>query len=162
MVRPGPQLAIMVRPGPQLAIMVRPGPQLAIMVRPGPQVPKKCAQVKNTNEHGHAHFYRSVLDLCTLILELLWTCAHFSCVSWSCYNSCGPSRTTTVKLWSGQDHNCQLWSGQDHNWQLWSWSDHNWQWWSWPWSAHSLGRTTTGAIMVQPGPQLATMVRPIP
>ena len=48
----------------------------------------------------------------------------------------GPTRTTTGKLWSGQDHNWQLWSGQDHNWQLWSGQDHNWQ------------------VVVRPGPQV--------
>ena len=86
--------------------------------------------------------------------------------------SCCPARTTTGKLWSGQDHNCQLWSGQDHNWQVWSGQDHNWQLWSGQdhncqlWSDHDHNCVVRPGpqlpIMVRPGPQLASMVRPGP
>ena len=50
--------------------------------------------------------------------------------NWQLWSDYSPGRTTTGKLWSGQDHNWQLWSGQDHNWQVWSGQDHNWQLWS--------------------------------
>ena len=70
--------------------------------------------------------------------------------------SCGPARTTTGKLWSGQDHNCQLWSGQDHNWQVWSGQDHNWQLWSGQdhnWQLWS-GQDHNWQVVVRPGPQV--------